>query len=323
MLLVFDNFPADPAAPTTLPLKLVEAQAFPVSADAVDPADTAAPPPVPLRLGRPLVAAHRGASLEAPENTMAAFRLAVELGADYLELDVQRSSDGRLVVIHDATVDRTTDGSGEVGRLPYAVLRTLDAGSWFGKQYAGERIPSLDEVLDTYLGRTGLLLELKNPDSYPGIVEQLSDELAVRLRRSPESASRLIVQSFDHGAVRRFHEKLPTVATAVLTSGRGELRLAKLREYAGYASYVNAHIGDLTLKASGRLHALGMKTFVWTVHTRRQARKLGHLGISGVVTDNPAAFLPNAKQPDDTRQALRTPAKRIVRLLRHAAARMA
>ena len=96
--------------------------------------------------------AHRGATGYAPENTIAAFDLAFDMKADYIEIDVQRSEDGDLVVIHDTTVDRTTDGTGHVGELPFEELRSLDAGSWFGDEFVGESIPTFDEVLDRYHG---------------------------------------------------------------------------------------------------------------------------------------------------------------------------
>src|SRR5512143_199880 len=96
---------------------------------------------------RPLILAHRGASRRAPENTMAAFRLAAELGADGVELDVQLSKDGEVVVMHDSRVDRTTDGHGRIRDLPLAELRALDAGGWYAPEFAGERIPTLAEVL--------------------------------------------------------------------------------------------------------------------------------------------------------------------------------
>lgn len=106
--------------------------------------------------------AHRGATGYAPENTIAAFDLAVEMKADYIEIDVQRSKDGELVLIHDTTVDRTTDGTGKVGDLTFEQLRSLDAGSWFGEQFEGEKIPTFDEILDRYHGKVGILVEMKS-----------------------------------------------------------------------------------------------------------------------------------------------------------------
>src|SRR5438067_2355598 len=122
----------------------------------------------------PILIAHRGGSLEAPENTLAAFRHAIELGMRYVELDVQMSRDGELVVIHDETVDRTTGGHGPVARLTFEELHRLDAGSHFGPEYAGERIPILREVLELCADAgVGVVVEIKSPSLYPGMVEKV------------------------------------------------------------------------------------------------------------------------------------------------------
>ncbi len=109
--------------------------------------------------------AHRGASAERPENTLAAMRRAIEVGATAVEVDVRTTKDGRLVVLHDATLDRTTDGEGALGDASFAELREVDAGSWFDGKYAGERVPSLDEVLAQCKGRVDVLLDLKEDGS--------------------------------------------------------------------------------------------------------------------------------------------------------------
>jgi len=110
------------------------------------------------------VIAHRGANRQAPENTLAAFHLALDLGADLLELDVRQTRDGELVVIHDEYVNRTTDGAGAVKDLDYAQLRRLDAGAWKGAQFAGQRVPSLRDVLELTAGSAGVVVELKGYD---------------------------------------------------------------------------------------------------------------------------------------------------------------
>lgn len=120
---------------------------------------------------KPWIIAHRGAASVAPENTMAAFRAAVELGASAVELDVQQSLDGELVVMHDDTVERTTDGGGLVGELSLAELQALDAGSWFSAEFAGEQVPLLREVLALPVVP---VIELKyGSERYPGIEERL------------------------------------------------------------------------------------------------------------------------------------------------------
>src|SRR5690349_8300386 len=111
---------------------------------------------------RPHVKGHRGAMAYAPENTMPSFELAHEMGADEIELDVQRSKDGRLVVIHDQRVDRTTDGHGHVWELTFEELRSLDAGAPFDARFRGTRIPTLDEVLTWARGKVAVAVEIKN-----------------------------------------------------------------------------------------------------------------------------------------------------------------
>ncbi len=118
--------------------------------------------------------AHRGASALAPENTMAAFAMAVELGADAIELDLHVSRDGELVVIHDHTLDRTTDGEGPVHTRSLQELKRLDAGRWFGESFAGQRIPTLAEVLDRFSGKIPLALEIKAGSAFfRGIEERV------------------------------------------------------------------------------------------------------------------------------------------------------
>src|SRR5699024_7462523 len=140
--------------------------------------------------------AHRGASGHAPENTIAAFDKAFEMKADYIEIDVQMTHDGELIVIHDTTVDRTTDGTGAVSDFTFEEIQQLDAGSWFSEEFAGEQIPTFEEILDTYRGKIGLLIELKSPELYPGIEEKVADALKERNMDQPNN-QKIIIQSFN------------------------------------------------------------------------------------------------------------------------------
>lgn len=238
------------------------------------------------------VIAHRGASGYAPENTVAAFDKARKMKADYIELDVQMSRDGKLVVIHDTTVNRTTDIDSKapvkVKDLTLKELRKLDAGSYFGPQFTGERIPTFEKVLDRYKGKIGLLIELKEPALYPGIEEKVAAALKKRKMDKPKNG-KVIVQSFDFNSVRRIHELLPSVPTGVLTSRPSDLTDAKLNEFAGYANYVNAHLGNVAADPTlvGRIHALGMKITPWTVRSRDEVPPLLQAGVDGIVTDYP------------------------------------
>jgi glycerophosphoryl diester phosphodiesterase len=159
----------------------------------------------------PLLVAHRGASALAPENTLAAFGLAVEGGADVIELDVHLSSDGRVVVLHDSCLRRTTNGRGWVDRKTLAQLKTLDAGRWFGPGFAGEPIPTLAEVLDWAREQSArLMIEFKGGSKYleRGLVEK-----SVQLINEREMADEVIFISSHHPFLARARDVAPEIAT--------------------------------------------------------------------------------------------------------------
>jgi glycerophosphoryl diester phosphodiesterase len=225
--------------------------------------------------------AHRGASALAPENTIAAFERAVELGADAIEFDIHLSRDGELVVIHDDTLDRTTDGSGPVRERRLGELMRLDAGRWFGEGFAGQRIPSLDEVLDRFAGKVALALEIKAGSTFfPGIEEKVIS--ALRERAAIDQAA---VASFDHYALRRLKEIEPTIRTAALLVGRP----VSLSALAGPAK-----ADGLALEASfvtktevEACRASGLQLAVWVVNDPAQMRHFIRLGVDGIITDRP------------------------------------
>ncbi|QCR30513.1 glycerophosphodiester phosphodiesterase [Priestia megaterium] len=230
--------------------------------------------------------AHRGASAYAPENTIAAFDKAVEMKADYIEIDVQRSKDGKLVVIHDTTVDRTTDGSGKVGNLTFKELRNLDAGSWKGEQFAGAQIPTFDEILDRYRGKIGILIELKAPELYPGIEENIAEKLKERNLDKPQN-EKIIVQSFNHNSMKKMNELLPKVPIGVLTSSSADATEQALQEFSTYADYFNPSYGIVTLDLVNQVHSLGMKIGSWTVRSQEAANFLLDVGVDAIITDYP------------------------------------
>lgn len=230
--------------------------------------------------------AHRGASAYAPENTIAAFDKAVEMKADYIEIDVQRSKDGKLVLIHDTTVDRTTDGSGKVGNLTFKELRDLDAGSWKSEQFAGAQIPTFDEILDRYHGRIGILIELKAPELYPGIEENVTAELKERNLDKPQN-EKIIVQSFNHKSMKKMNELLPKVPIGVLTSSSADTTEQALQEFSSYADYFNPSYGIVTEDLVNQVHSLGMKIGAWTVRSQEAAAFLLDVGVDAIITDYP------------------------------------
>jgi glycerophosphoryl diester phosphodiesterase len=230
--------------------------------------------------------AHRGATGYAPENTIAAFDLAVDMKADYIEIDVQRSKDGELVLIHDTTVNRTTNGTGKVGDLTFEQLRSLDAGSWKGEQFAGEKIPTFDEILDRYRGKVGILIELKAPELYPGMEEQVAEALKKRNLDNPQN-EKIIIQSFNFESMKKTNELLPKVPIGVLTSNRLHTTPEALQEFSTYADWFNPSYGIVTKELVNSVHSLGMKIGSWTVRSQEAADFLFEMGVDAIITDYP------------------------------------
>ncbi|KAF0822394.1 Glycerophosphoryl diester phosphodiesterase [Cytobacillus firmus] len=230
--------------------------------------------------------AHRGATGYAPENTIAGFDLAVDMKADYIEIDVQRSKDGELVVIHDTTVDRTTNGTGKVGDLTFDFLRSLDAGSWKGEQFAGEPIPTFEEILDRYHGKVGILIELKAPELYPGIEEQVADALKERNLDKPQN-EKIIIQSFNFDSMKTMDQLLPKVPIGVLTSNRVDTTAEALKEFSAYADWFNPSYGIVTKELVNQVHTLGLQIGSWTVRSQEAADFLFEMEVDAIITDYP------------------------------------
>jgi glycerophosphoryl diester phosphodiesterase len=230
------------------------------------------------------VYAHRGASAVAPENTLAAFDRAAGV-AGFIELDVQRCGSGELVVVHDATLDRTTDvesvfpdrPSRTVGDFTLAELRRLDAGSWFAAEFAGERIPTLAEVLDFLCDRDlGLLLEAKSPPA--GTAAQIADEL---LRHRWILRDRLVVQSFDEDFVREFRSVFPRVTLGLLGAP------ADIEPWVRIVDQINPHHVGLKQSYVDSVHDAGLAVNPWTVDEPADIERVVELGVDGIITNTP------------------------------------
>ena len=227
--------------------------------------------------------AHRGASARAPENTLAAFRLAHEMGADGVELDVQLTADGHVVVIHDETLDRTTTGRGPVGTRSLRELKALDASN--GREgYEGESIPTLDEVL-VLVGPTGMTvnIELKNSvEPYPGL-----EAAVLRIVEAAGMAERVIYSSFNHiSATQLARSSQPSPVGLLFSDVLAEpwdyaqrLDMAALHPHWKYVQFVPETVE--------RCHALGMGINVWTVDSPDMVRRLADLGADAVITNRP------------------------------------
>ena len=233
-----------------------------------------------------LVFAHRGASGERPENTMAAFQRAVEMGAQGIECDVQLSKDGELVVIHDETLHRTTSGKGFVKDHTLEQLKNLDAGSWFGKEFSKERIPLLEELLELVRKHNRLLnIELKTGIiDYPGLEEKvlsLVDRFGIK--------DNIILSSFNHYSLVKVRELDKTVKM-------GALYMEGLYEPWKYVKALDCQYGHPFYLAvrpeivqGYKAYGLGVNTF--TVNEINQAKQLIAIGVDGIITDYPDRIL--------------------------------
>ncbi|WHX24614.1 glycerophosphodiester phosphodiesterase family protein [Virgibacillus halodenitrificans] len=231
--------------------------------------------------------AHRGASGHAPENTMAAFDKAFKMKADYIEIDVQMTEDGELVVIHDTTVNRTTNGVGNIKDLTLEQVEQLDAGSWFSNTFSGERIPTFEEVIDTYRGKIGILIELKSPELYPGIEEKMAEVLKERKMDRPNN-NKIIIQSFNHTSVQASKELLPNIPHGVLAGmSWKDVTDEQLAKFATYADFFNPNLNIVSPELLQRVHTHDMKMYPYTVRIQEQADNLLQLGVDGIITDFP------------------------------------
>lgn len=231
-------------------------------------------------LGRPLIMGHRGAMGHAPENTMASFKKAVEMGVEAIELDVHLSKDGKLVVIHDETVDRTTNGKGEVADLTLAELQALDAGSWFAPEFAGERIPTLEEVLTWARDRVPVVIEVKFNRQIEAITMATVAEVD-RLGMGDQVA----VISFDHHVPLGVKQHRPDWITATLYVGRPV-------DPVGIASAAHANgllpmWGLLTPDQVAKAHAAGLWVGVWAPGSEAEIKHSADMGADMIGTNYP------------------------------------
>ncbi len=233
--------------------------------------------PMPRTEKHPLAIAHRGASADAPENTLAAFDLALAQGADGLEFDVQRTADDVLVVLHDATLERTTDQRGAVAETDWATVQGADAGAWFGPEFAGQRVSRLAEVCD-WLQDNPLLafVELKAPGIEAAVAQTL---------RAAGLLDRVQARSFDHDALKRLHALAPDIAISELWY----THIPGPQEHTFPTLDVLFPLYDAASIAA--LHARGVAATAWTVNDFDAAEHLIAWGIDALTSDHPAAIL--------------------------------
>ena len=228
---------------------------------------------------RPDIIAHRGASAEAPENTLAAFRRALQIGVDGVELDTHLTADGVPVVIHDPLLERTTDGAGLVNDLDLAALRRLDAGRRFGEGFAGERIPTLAEALEM-LRRVRVIIEIKNgPLYYPAIASRVLTTVA------EIGHPAVTLSSFDHHVLLGVRGAAPELPTAVLYAAR-PIDPVRMAHEAG-AGALHPNWAYVTPDVVASAHAAGLRVETWTVDEPDHLRHILATGVDGVMTNRP------------------------------------
>jgi glycerophosphoryl diester phosphodiesterase len=277
-----------------------------------------------------MLIAHRGASAYAPEHTLAAYRLAMEQGADFVEQDLALTKDGVLVCLHDPTLERTTDveerfpdrstsytGGGVtrkvwlVNDFTLAEIKTLDAGSWFNAKFAGERVPSFQEAIDLVRGKAGFFPELKLASLYNSRGASLEKAVAEALARNglarPDRANpSVILQSFEADSLRELATLLPDVPRVLLVEPASADRwlgsAASIRKVAEFAWGIGPNKAILEARPSvvAWAHEAGLRVTPWTFRSsstgrfgnvrEEMAHHLYSLGADGVFTDNPDQF---------------------------------
>ncbi len=228
--------------------------------------------------------AHRGSSAEFPENTMIAFVEAQRCGADAIELDVQRTSDGELIVIHDESLNRTTNGRGYVYASSYAWIKTLDAGGRFHSRFQGEKVPTLREVLD-YIRTTDMRLniELKNEQiMYDGMEMQV-----VKLLELFKLTDKVVISSFNHSSVRMIKKQVPYIETALLTRAFSNYPPSYARQLGLDAIHPSKRSVNLNFMREAIQNQIQVRPY--TVNEQSLFRVFDSLGVAAIITNHPKA----------------------------------
>lgn len=243
-----------------------------------------------------MVIAHRGFSGAAPENTLTAFQKAVEAGSDMIELDVQFSKDRKLVVLHDDTLERTTNGRGRAVDFTLEELKNLDAGSWFGAQFSGEKIPTLKEVLELAQGRVLINIEIKHPEHGQYSIAELA-ERALKEVKNARMIDRVIFSSFNPAALEWIKKREPRAWVALLYHRDWN----SVPDAMGGKEYgvLNLRHTYLTKAKIRKIHQEGKKINVYTVNSPEGLEQFVRWKVDGIITNYPDRLIQilKAKSP--------------------------
>ena len=248
------------------------------------------------------IIAHRGASGLAPENTMAAFQKALELGVDQIELDVRHTADEEIVVFHDQRLDRVArdtlgnPATGSVHQYTFEEIRQFDVGSWFDSKFSNQRIPSLKEVLDTVRGRCKVLIEIKYMD-HPHY-HDFAEKLVEIVHSEVNGREWIILQSYENKYLDEVHEIDSLIQTKALIIGEDSAPLIafyiETRVHLGRGSKrenrlkaLNPEWTTLSPRRIFRMHARGLEVYAYTVNDRKDMIKMLNAGVNGIITDFP------------------------------------
>ena len=231
-----------------------------------------------------MVIAHRGFSGAAPENTLAAFRKAIDVGSDMIELDIQLSKDGKIVVIHDETLERATNGQGRVVDRTLQELKKVDAGSRFRADFSGERIPTLQEVLDLAKDRVLVNIEIKNPTHGQYPITELADKALEEVKKAG-MIDRVIFSSFNPVSLEYIEKNEPRACAAFLYHRPWN----SLPEITGERRYqvLNLRNIHVTRRKIDKIHKEGMKLNVYTVNKEEELEQFVKWGVDGIITNYP------------------------------------
>ncbi|KKI54613.1 MAG: glycerophosphodiester phosphodiesterase [Staphylococcus equorum] len=236
-----------------------------------------------------ILVAHRGIATYFPENTMIAFKAALISDIDILEIDIHRTLDNQLVVIHDDSIDRTSNGSGKIKDMTLAALQQFDYGITKDNKFEGETLPTLDEVIKLIQDYPQkLLIELKQPQNYPEIENELID--ALNAWNLPKN--KVIIQSFNQKSMKTIFDMNEGYELGVLISKKKYwYKLPPFKSIAAYANYVNPNYALVTEKFLKSAHQYRLSVMPYTVNEHEQAKSLQKLGVDGLISDNPNDIL--------------------------------
>ena len=245
------------------------------------------------------IIAHKGASGIAPENTLASFQAALDIGVDIIELDVRQTKDEEIIVFHDQFLDRTTNGTGNVHEHTLEQLRQLDAGSWFSSKFSDQKIPTLKEVLDLVDGRCQVLIEIKHMD-HPHY-HDFADKLVDVIKLEDNGFDWVLIQSYEDKYLEEAQiyddriqinkmligeDSTPLLAFYIETKlklGHGDSK--------GNLKTLNPEFKTLSPRRIFRMHSRGFKVFTYSVNTREDMIKMLNMGVDGIITDFPSELV--------------------------------